>query len=174
MSLLSFPKQSSPGSEFLNGRKRTELIVKQVEEWKTKNGSLTAVDLVISFIEAIQAIRKRTLLTLSNVTVCAVIDRTLFECKEKYPILTEITNNSEGLNFEKFQNQIHDSSLADRQNALQELLIELLEVFGKITADILTKYLIQELMTVNLESIQKNSNAQTVRKLSSIKNRDQK
>lgn len=161
-------------SEFLEGRNRTELIVMQVEEWKRKNSGLSSIEMTLSLIRAIQAIRQRTLSTLSNVTVSAVIDRTLFQCKEKYPVLAEITNETEGLNFQKFENQLYDSSLEDRQDALQEFLIELLEVFGKITANILTKYLIQELMSVTPGSTENHLDDPKVRKLSSIRNRDKK
>lgn len=161
-------------SKILTGRKRTDSIVEQVEVWKRNNGNLSSADLTLTFIKAIQAVRGRTLLTLSNVTVTAVIDRTLFECKEKYPALAEISNDSKGLNFQKFESQLYDVTLEDRQNALQELLIEILEVFSEITANILTKYLIQELMAVTHESSAKNPDPQVVRKLSSLKNRDKK
>ena len=155
-------------------RQRNELNRKEVEAWKHKNSGLSSNELVTCLIKAIQAIRKRSLVSLSSVTVTAVIDRILFECKEKFAVLSEITNDPEGLHFQKFINQIHDSKLEERQNALQELLVDLLDVFGKITADILTRYLHQELMNVTGEPEVKHSELRTTQALSSVKNREEK
>lgn len=129
-------------------RQRNELHTKQVAAWKNKNSGLTDKELSQLFINGILAVRHRTLATLSNVTVTVVVDRILLECQERFSILSEVTNDSEGLHFDKFSDKIHGFKPKTVQEALQELLLDLLEVFGKITADILTKNLHQELMTV--------------------------
>jgi len=133
-------------------RQRNELHAKQVEAWKKKIGNLSPGETTLLLIKAILAIRKRSLVTLSGVTVTAVIDRQLFEAKEKFPVLMEVTNDSAGLYFGKFCETSLSSESDEAQNSLQEFLIDLLDVFGKITADILTKYLHRELMTVTNET----------------------
>ncbi|MEK6555061.1 MAG: hypothetical protein AABZ31_07470 [Bdellovibrionota bacterium] len=68
-----------------------------------------------------------------------------------------------------------DSKPNDVQEALQELLLELLEVFGRITAEILTKNLHQELMTVTNQTSPKDLEPQAALSLGlARKNRDQK
>lgn len=134
------------------GRQRNELHLVQVEAWKKKNAGISSNDLTRLQIKAIQAVRLRSLATLSGVTVSAVIDRTLIETKEKFPILSGITIDAEGMHFLKLIEHTPNSQTDELQRALQELLIELLDVFGKITADILTKYLHQELMNVTADT----------------------
>ena len=130
------------------GRQRNEQHTKQVETWKKKHSELSTEAMIQLLIKAIQAVRKRSLTTLSSITVTAVVERTLIECKEKFPELSEVVIDTTGLNFSKFENDIQNSNLSKAQESVQELLIDLLEVLGNITADILTKYLYQELMTV--------------------------
>jgi len=155
-------------------RQRNEQHVKQVEAWKRLNGGVSAKELPQLFINGILAIRRKSLVTLSNITVTAVIDRILLECKERYPVLSAITSDSEGLHFNKFYDHMMDLKPEEVQEALQELLIELLDVFGKITADILTKNLHQELMTVTAQPSLKGLEPKAALSLGlARKNRDQ-
>lgn len=130
------------------GRQRNELHLIQVEAWKQQNSAVSSHEMPRLQIKAIQAVRRRSLESLSNVTVTAVVDRTLLENQEKFPILSSVTYDAQGLQFNKLLEETHNSQSDELREALQELLIELLDVFGKITADILTKYLHQELMSV--------------------------
>ncbi len=156
-------------------RQRNELHIKQVEIWKKKNSGLSDKELPQLYINGILAVRRRSLITLSKVTVTAVVERILIECQERFPILSEIKNDSEDLHFNKFYDQIMDSKPNDVQEALQELLLELLEVFGRITAEILTKNLHQELMTVTNQTSPKDLEPQAALSLGlARKNRDQK
>ncbi len=154
-------------------RQRNELHVEEVEIWQ-KQFSLSTYDLTLLYIKAVLTIRKRALSTLSGVTVTAVVHRTLFECKEKFPVLEDIANDSNGLDFGKFIDQLNRNNPELAQKALQELLVVLLDVFGKITADILTKYLHQALMNVSPTSPPIDAESQTMILLSLAKNRDQK
>jgi len=134
-------------------RQRNEIHAKQVEAWKEKNAELSSSEMTLLYVKAIQAVYKRSLGTLSLVTVVAVVDRTLHECKEKYPLLSAVESDAEGLHFGKMLNQLQNSKPEDSQKVLHEFLIELLDIFGKITAEILTRYLHQELMTVTKASL---------------------
>ncbi len=134
-------------------RPRNDHHAKKVEAWKQKNSGLSPSDQTQLFILGLQAVRTRALMTLSGVTVSAVIDRTLHECQEKHPALSFVATDALGLRFGKVADQNLKFSAPDIHLCLQEFLIELLDVFGKITADILTKNLHQELMRVTIQSI---------------------
>lgn len=154
---------------------RNDLHIKQVEAWKNKNIGLSDKELIQLFINGILSVRRRSLATLSNVTVTVVVDRVLLESQERFSILSEIKNDSGGLHFNKFLDAINDFKPKDVQDALQEFLLELLEVFGKITAEILTKNLHQELMTVANKTAPKDVEPKEALSLSlARKNRDQK
>ena len=126
------------------------------------------------FVNAIQAVHKRSLNTLSKVTVGAVVDRTLHECQEKFPLLSKISSEPDGLHFTHFFDQIQKVKQQEVQDSLEYLLIELFEIFGKITAEILTKYLHQELMTVTYESAKIKSESPEFVSSNSVKNREKK
>ena len=132
--------------------KRSDLHTKQVEAWKKKNSGLSDKELPRLFINGILAVRSRSLGTLSNVTVTVVVDRVLLECQERFSILSHLSSDSQGIHFDKFSVHIEDSKPREIQDALEELLLELLEAFGKITADILTKNLHKELMATTYQT----------------------
>lgn len=129
-------------------RQRNESHTRAVDSWMKAQADFNANNMTLLIATALQAVRTRSLATLSGITVLAVIDRVLHECAEVYPVLIPITSDSDGLHFnlffEKAQNSQHDEGVI----ALKYLLIELLNALGKITADILTKYLHQELLAV--------------------------
>ena len=129
-------------------RLRNEVHAQLVEAWKKKHSGLSAMQFNSLYINAIQAVLHKSHGPLSSITVSAVVDRTLFECKEKYPVLLPIANVSGQLQLNDFLDKLEACQPDDVQKALQEFLIDLLDVFGKITAEILTKYLHQELLAV--------------------------
>jgi hypothetical protein len=132
-------------------RQRNEFHQKQVFAWRKSRAGLAPHEAISLLMNAIHAIRKRSVATLSNVTVTAVIDRTLHEAKEIHPALSDVKVDSAGIHFQVFLNRANALTPDQAEAALQYFLIELLDVFGKITAEILTKYLYQELLTVTHE-----------------------
>ena len=158
----------------MNRLQRNELHIVQVELWKKKNANFSSDQMIHLFVNAIQAVHKRSLNTLSNVTVGAVVDRTLHECKEKFPLLSKISSAPDGLQFDHFFDQMQKIEQQEAQDSLEYLLIELLEIFGKITAEILTKYLYQELMTVTSENAKIKSELSAIPSSKSEKNRVKK
>lgn len=155
-------------------RQRNELHLQQVEAWKKLNQGLSSEEMNQLFIKAILAVRLRSLKTLSNVTVTAVIDRTIRKAKEIFSILSEVSSDDTGIHFGPLLNQLTEAEKSEVQAVLQDLLIELLDVFGKITAEILTKYLHQELMTVTLETVIKQIDPSKKPRLGIVKNREKK
>jgi hypothetical protein len=141
-------------------RIRNELHAEQIEACKSNQGILSTAERNQLFMLAIQAVRRRALLTLSGITVGLVIERTLHECKQNFPILSDVTSEARGLEFDKVLHDVQILKSEKFQEALQELLISLLDVFGKITAEILTKYLHHELMRVNIDSLDPKRNHQ--------------
>lgn len=156
-------------------RQQNDLHIKMVEAWMKKNSALSDPELTQLLINGILAIRSKSLATLSNVTVTAVIDRILLECQEHFSVLSQITNDSKGLNFKDFSSKLMDFKPSETQEALKEFLLELLEVFGNITADILTISLHKDLMTVTHQASSKEREPEAAVSLSlARKNRDQK
>ncbi len=156
-------------------RQRNELHIKQVEKWKRKNGDLSDDQIAVLFMNGISAVRRKSLGTLSGVTVGAVIDRVLAESQQRFPVLSVIVSDQKGFHFNIFIVRIKDVKPSLVQEALKELLLELLESFGRITSEILTKSLHQELMTITNQTSPKDIDPQAEILLSlARKNRDGK
>lgn len=117
------------------------------------NGDLSPEQKTRLLVNGVESVRRTSLGILSGVTVTAVLERTLHECKDKHAVLAAITVDASGLDFRHFFEYARDQKTEVIQLALQDWLLEILDVFGKITADILTKYLHKELMTVTPDSV---------------------
>jgi hypothetical protein len=96
---------------------------------------------------AINAIEKRASTTLSRVTLLVIVDRVLHQSREKHPILSCVSVESNSLKFKNEPTSNDDSK--ELLDALRFLLIELLSVLGRVTADILTIPLHNELLKVS-------------------------
>lgn len=130
---------------------RNDIHLKQVEAWESRNAkSVPEKDLPKLYAKAIQAIERRSLATLSSVTVLVVVDRAIHETKAKFPILDRVKTVSNGIDFSALFDA-SDVNLVSLQQGLRELLIELLRVLGNITANVLTSPLHKELMGVTSE-----------------------
>lgn len=146
----------------------------QIESFKNKFKDLPKDQMVELFVHAINAIRFRSQATLSNITVSAVVDRTLYECKEKYPLLATVGSKSGEFNFKDFLGQASKVNNQDLIDSLEYLMIELLDVFGSITAEILTKYLHQELMNISYQNSLNESISSEVKNFRTLKNGEKK
>jgi hypothetical protein len=153
---------------------RNELHASQVDAWEAKNGKgVSAKELPFLYAKAIQAIERRSLSTLSRITMQVVVDRALHEATEKFPPLSDVKLGSEDLDFTDYLN-ISNLTSEELKLPLRELLIDLLNVLGNITADILTAPLHKELMNVTNDRPLTKALSQTLRAMNPAKkNREQ-
>jgi hypothetical protein len=152
---------------------RSEAHANEVEAWEKRNAASVSPDLLPQlYAKAIQAIHRRSLANLSGITMLVVLDRAIHEVAERHPSLLEIKAGSEAVDFGNFfrRNEIGSAQLSA---ALRDLLIAVLTVIGNITADVLTKPLHDELMTVTTERTLVPAQT-TLRSMSGAKNREQK
>jgi len=119
--------------------------VQQIEQWMATHLEGLPSDQVIScLLDAIEAVLTRTLATLSEVTLNAVLDRVLLQvqAKQTKPIKLSIKNF-------KFERQELTNEMAKRPDeviaALRCFLIELFSIINNLTAGILSELLYQEL-----------------------------
>jgi hypothetical protein len=124
-----------------------------VADWSKKNASGISLDQHVLLLEkAIRAMEQRALVTLSNVILVVILDRVLHQGKEKFPLLYEIKLDPKNLvSFELLRTNKNYKS-EELIEAYQYLLVDLLRVLGRITADILTVPLHQELLKVTWDS----------------------
>ncbi len=119
---------------------------KAVNRWLDA-GALTTNQKIVLLEKAIRAIETRAGLTLSKITLLVVLDRVHQQVKEELPVLHLVKIEDQSLRFTELKN---DPDSAEVARALTALLIELLRVLGRLTADILTETLHKELLTIKL------------------------
>lgn len=119
-----------------------------VSTWEQRSASgLTLIERVRLFEKGILLVEQRASQTLSRITLLVILDRVLQKSTEQFPILSSINIEPNSLSFDldpKFETQ----KLNHLIEALRFLLIELLTILGRITADILTTPLHSELLKV--------------------------
>jgi hypothetical protein len=125
---------------------------KTVADWESRHGSgLTQKQKILLFEKALRAIEERTCQTLSRVTLAAVIDRLLHMGQDRFPILADAQLESFTFNFQAInESEAHGSE--EHLAALRYLLIELLSVLSRITANILVAPLHQALAQVTWDA----------------------
>lgn len=138
--------------------KKNELHLKAVELFeKKKAGGLSFDKQLQLFKKAFECIEKRTLRTLSSITLLVVLDRVLHQSKDKYSLLSELKIDQKGLSFDSLIHNINKHNSEQLIEALRYLMVELLTVLGSITADILSAPLHKELLNVTLDQDNKNN-----------------
>ena len=120
--------------------------IKLIKDWENSNANGLNSDQQLRLLEkAIRAIELRAGTTLSVVTLTLILDRVLHESQDKFPLLSQAFIESNRLSFEKMHNHQKSEHLLE---PIRYVLIELLTVLGRITADILTTPLHKELLKV--------------------------
>jgi hypothetical protein len=123
----------------------------RVAAWIAKSSKgLPPDQLVKLFEQAFTALWHRSRLTISTITLVAIMDRTLFNSTEHFPVLLALKVDKAGLSFDEFRKQSHLGE-KDLIEAFQCLLIEFLTITGSISGEIVTPYLYDELSRVVLE-----------------------
>lgn len=103
------------------------------------------------FEAALGAAWTRTRTTLGEVTLTAIAERVLHNASEKYPLLWSLkVDPNAGIQSRELRERIGSVQPSELKEAIRFVLIELLMVLGRLTAEILTPELHLELYAVVL------------------------
>jgi hypothetical protein len=115
--------------------------------WLQKiSSSLTPEQFVNAIEEVFDNLLDKTQITVSEVTLSAVLDRVLYNSCVKYPILNELKLDDAKLNFGGFKKNLKSASQSEIKEAFQYFVTEFLFVIGNLTGEILTPMLYSELI----------------------------
>ncbi len=131
-----------------------------VELWVERAVSgLSAAETFAYFDEAFGALWRRSARTLGDVTLMAIADRVLHDAADKFPLLSPLAVDSNGLRSEQLR--AHAAALGQVQalEASRFVLTEFLTVLGNLVADVLTPALHAELAHVTLEQARRRKKA---------------
>ena len=104
----------------------------------------TTEALIRAFEEAFAALWQRSLLTLGEITLTAIVERVLHVATKRFPVLGSLKVEASGLNCQELRGRT-DLRIDQISEAIPFVLVEFLTVLGKLTAEILTPALHAEL-----------------------------
>jgi hypothetical protein len=115
------------------------------EEW---TGRLSQSELVDVLERALDALWRRSHLSLGEVTLMAIVDRVLHQASEKFPHLAALKVDTSGVNVGELRASASVLDVALLEDSIVFLVVELMRVFGTLTGEILTPGLHAELRKV--------------------------
>lgn len=90
------------------------------------------------FEAAFNAIWQRALISLGNVTLSAIVDRVLYNAAEQHPLLSALKLLRDGVDCRELSRKIGPLEQEPLAPSLRFVLVELLTVIGRLTAELLT------------------------------------
>jgi hypothetical protein len=121
-----------------------------VDRWLDRAAAtLPPAQLLTLFEQALDALWRRTEITLGEVTLTAIVDRVLYTASERYPYLSALTIEKTGISFDRLRTQ--EAPEASLREALRLVIVEFLTVLGHLTDEILTPALHVELSGISAE-----------------------
>lgn len=125
-----------------------------VSAWLDRTGGdLTPGGLCDLLERAFAALRGRAELTLGQPTLTAILDRVLHTAALKSPLCASLTLSPTGLDLAKLRERVGHIDVAVASDAIRCVLVELLTVLGKLTAEILTPGLHATLSKVGAQDL---------------------
>lgn len=126
---------------------KNDIYSEFAQDWEEKAANELSPRQNSLFLEkALHIVIQRALQTLSPVTLMVVLDRVLHQSAEKFPVLSKVKIDDNNFNFNDLLHNDENHVSKDELAALRYLLVELLKVLGRITADVLTAPLREELL----------------------------
>jgi len=120
-----------------------------VEAWLLRAAKAPSpAQLASLFEQALGALLRRAHVTLGEVTLTAIVDRVLYTASEKYPFLSTLKVEADGISFDAFRRQPATRRARLVPEVVCFVLVELLSVLGNLTNEILTPALHTELSKV--------------------------
>lgn len=92
----------------------------------------------------LSTIWKRIVPTLGQVTVLAIIKRSLALTEQRHPIISALVVTSEGVSFDDLHQRMEEEERDAMSQALKELIANLIDILAMLTGDVLVRQLLQQ------------------------------
>lgn len=114
----------------------------QIDAWlEQATRDLPSKKIVAVFSHVLKSLSRKASRSLNQLTLMAIVNRVLYQCKDKFPLLQELKVDSNGINFDQNQYQLEQADPDELKESFRYLFIELLSVLGDLTADVITSEL---------------------------------
>jgi hypothetical protein len=110
-----------------------------VDAWRARvDDELSRTALLLAYERGFGAVWERARLTLGDVTLMAIGDRVLHDGIQQYPLLSALRLEPTGISCEDLAHEVEAIDANELDAAFTFLLVELLTVLGRLTAEVLT------------------------------------
>ncbi len=121
----------------------------RVDAWIGRETDALSADLLVELLErGLDALWKRAVQPLGEITLTAIAGRVLYTAAERYPSLVGLSILPTGIRCQALRERAAEVPREELLHAIRFVLIELLTVLGNLTANILTPALHAELWKV--------------------------
>lgn len=118
----------------------------RVKAWRRSVGADHSAPASLRALErGFGAVWRRAHVTLGDVTLTAIGDRVLHDAAERYPFLNALRLDPTGISCEDLAHEAGSLDTRELDAAVELVVVELLTVLGRLTADVLTPTLHAEL-----------------------------
>lgn len=132
---------------------QTQSHVEIVDGWLEQSAKgLPSDALVRLFDDALTELQRRTLLTLSEVTLHAILDRVLYQSQQRYPLLTTLRIEKNGISLGPVKADLELKTPTEITQAFRFLIVELLTILDNLTAGILIEPLYKVLLNIKVST----------------------
>jgi hypothetical protein len=110
-----------------------------VDAWRARvDDELPRTAFLRAFEHGFGAVWERARLTLGDVTLMAIGDRVLHDGVQQYSLLSALRLEPTGISCEDLAHDVEAIDARELDTAIMFLLVELLTVLGRLTAEVLT------------------------------------
>jgi hypothetical protein len=125
---------------------RLEHHSKFVSDWiRSATKGLLQEELLRTFEKAIDRLLAGTRISISEITMDAVLDRILDNCAESYPMMNQVFIEKTRFNFDDLRSEISKHRDEEIKSSFHYLITDFLFVIGNLTGEQLTPQLHLEL-----------------------------
>lgn len=129
----------------------------QIDAWlEQATRNLPSKKIVAVFGDALKSLSMKASRSLNRLTLMAIVNRVLYQCKDKYPLLQGLKVDNNGINFDEYQYQLENADTDELKESFRYLFVELINVLGDITADIITSGIKDDSQNIFGDSITSN------------------
>jgi signal transduction histidine kinase len=110
----------------------------QIDAWlEQTTRNMSSRKIVAVFSSALTNFSRKASRSLNRLTLMAIVNRVLYQCKDHYPLLQGVRIDNTGFNFDQYKYQLEQAAPEELKESFRNFFIELFCILGDLTADVI-------------------------------------